>query len=273
MPDNATSSHDGKSERPIPDAIASSGSSTEKPHIRKLIVLIAAAAVAVTVIVNTVHRMNAPVIYLTDFVTINVDGYDGYGTATAEFDTNAFAKKADSLSFRKSYAKKYLTGRYDSASTDITDVVNSYVHIKLNKQSDLSNGDTITYDVYTKPNAYNAVYARFKAGTGKIKVRNLKPTTKMDVLGDINQCIAFDGANGSGIVIPAVSSAFLLDSELTLSSGITFKLSKTTGLSNGDEIKVSINDKYQKMLAKEYGIVPDRTEATIKVSGLSEADD
>ncbi len=196
-------------------------------------------------------------INLNRYLTVDVEGYDGYGQVTANIDWDAIEKKYGSrLSFTKK-AKKELgdTLKY----VEPMDVLENSVYVEIDNYSGLSNDDTITYTWDIADDIAEAVDCKIKAKDGEKKVSGLEEVEKFDAFADLE--VSFTGRDGNG------------SPELTYNgSGLSvgaFQVSKTEGLSNGDQVTVSIPESRVEECAEELGRVPQEQKKEYTVAGLA----
>ena len=217
-------------------------------------------------------------INLNKYVKVNTQGYDGYGTASVELDTDKlekdFAGKIKLTSDGKSEIKKYqgvmdLADLFDSSSKIkgnqeeklalalVEEYLYSDTPVKLSKTEALSNGQSVRCKFSKKLDSkelgkYCRVRLKFK--DFDYKVSGLKKVTKKDLKLDLS----FQGMNGEGYLdwdsLPQEVSYFDVYSE--------------DKLSNGDEVTLTLKKGMESDFIRNYGYLPKQKKYTVKVTGL-----
>jgi hypothetical protein len=219
-----------------------------------LIGLCAAAIALVIIIFVAVNTGNT--IKLDKYLTVQTTGYDGYGTATATIDWDAIEKKYGSkLSLTSAAKNEY--GGFLGMMTPI-DAIKDCVSVKFEKSSGLSNGETIAYTWDVDDNLSKYVKHKVKFKNNKYTVAGLTKVGTFDAFADLD--VKF-----SGVAPNASAKLNYTGSEM---SYYDFNCDKRSGLSNGDIIKVTIDDSKFKYYAKNLGKVPANLEKEYKVEGL-----
>lgn len=143
----------------------------------------------------------------------------------------------------------------------------SDIDISLDKTSDLSNGDTVTVTL-TYPDSLEeklGVRIRPKSGSSwKAKISDLEEATEVDIFKYFP--VSFSGYNGYGTASVSEASDYIL----------TCTLSKTEGLTNGEQITLTVKAPSNRVLsdycAEKYGIIPKESSCKVTVYALEEAD-
>lgn len=222
-----------------------------------------AALVAVLVIVGIV-KAQPVVIDLDDYADVTFDGYDGYGTASVSFDYNKYYDDLANALYKKGViSSKSTDNMYNLLSTSAKLASIEEPDCKLDKDSDLSNGDTVklTYDYDNS--ALKKVKLKFKGKGKKVKVSGLKTIKSFDPFDDLK--VSFDGTAPNGEVDYEYDGDY--------SDDLEFSADKEDGLSNGDKVTItckpawSDSDDFTKF-ANEHGAMPSETKKTYTVSGL-----
>ena len=115
----------------------------KKPMNKKLLfgIIGGACALLIIIIVSLVIVANHKTkINLSDYIKVSYDGYDAYGTASAEFDYDKYLDDLTKAS--SSFKKAYDSDITWSSIADYYDAVD--IDYDLDKTSGLSNGDTVT---------------------------------------------------------------------------------------------------------------------------------
>lgn len=185
-----------------------------------------------------------------DYVTITYDGYDGYATASAEFDYEKFEEdyegKIDfSKEFKKELKDEYSDFLGDSASTDqlleevygdssVAEIVCGEIagYGSFDKSDNLKNGDTVTYkwslkdsDLEEFENNYNV---KLKFSDIESKVDGLESIPTFDAFEGVE--VTFDGTAPNGTASLSADNQY---------SSMGYTLDKQDGLKNGDVVTVT----------------------------------
>lgn len=222
---------------------------------RNILIGLCAAIIALVIII-CVGINTSKTIKLDKYLTVRATGYDGYGTASATIDWDAIEKKYGSkLSFTSAAKNEY--GGFLGLMAPI-DAIKDCVSVKFEKSSGLSNGETITYVWNVDDNLSKYVKLKVKFKNNKYRVSGLTEVGTFDAFADLD--VKFSG------VAPNASAKFnYTGSEM---SYYDFNCDKTSDLSNGDIIKVTIDDSKLEYYAKNLGKVPAKLGKEYKVEGL-----
>ena len=188
-----------------------------------------AALVAVLVIVGIV-KAQPVVIDLDDYADVTFDGYDGYGTASVSFDYNKYYDDLANALYKKGViSSKSTDNMYNLLSTSAKLASIEEPDCKLDKDSDLSNGDTVklTYDYDNS--ALKKVKLKFKGKGKKVKVSGLKTIKSFDPFDDLK--VSFDGTAPNGEVDYEYDGDYSDDLEFSADKedGLSFLRTKRTG--------------------------------------------
>ncbi len=222
----------------------------------KLIAGICAAAAVVIAIIF--FAMNAtPTININKYLTIETEGYDGYGKARVNIDWDAIeAKYGSKIEYTKNAKKEY--GELIGLMTPIEGVRDA-VDVDLDTTNKLTNGDEIKYTINVDEQLGEYINCKIKYKDGTHKVSGLSEIGKFDAFADV--AISFSG------IAPNGSAEFNYGgSEL---SYYDFSMDNNRGLSNGDKVIVSIDENQIERCAEQYGKVPESLEKEYTVEGLN----
>lgn len=193
---------------------------------------------------------------LNNYIRVEYNGYDTVGTAVWTFDCeNLIKENSEAFGIKGEPTKSELA--------EIMEDVNDIVDGKLDKDSNLSNGDSISYvwDVNADEDFSDKYKVEFVCEDKNFTVESLDEIEEFDPFENLNVSFKGISPNGSASVegsIDAVPSLY-------------FKADKTSGLKNGDVIKVTL-DSYEDDIESyciQYGKVPSVLEKEITVEGLS----
>lgn len=259
---------------------AHAGSGKKAPV--KLIAAVGVAAALIAVIAGVSAATSAHTVNLNDYVTIEVDGYDGYGTAKADFDVDKFINENDEdIQYTKAFKSMIYEESKDEfgESADPDQIVEmlcgksaaGYLATELEPKGaldadkDLSNGDTVTYSWDLNDQDVEEVkkYMNVKISFDDIAttVEGLEKVKTFDPFDDVN--VSFSG------VAPAGKAAY------STSSPLQFTFSSSSNLSNGDKVTLSlstgVNDGEidSSYFMDKFGAIPSAVSKEYEVSGLS----
>lgn len=194
---------------------------------------------------------------LNDYLEINTTGYDTAGTVQYELNIDDILKDNPEA--------------FDLESVDSFQAIDVAVKLddtfsgKLDKQKDLKNGDKVsfTWDKNIDTKKLEKKYpVKFKYKNKTIKVDGLKETQKADPFEYVD--VTFEGISPNG--------KMNVNSRLSqLGVSLSPSADKTTGLKNGDTVKLSFgSDQLEtKEAFLKNGIIPDAVEKEYTVSGLA----
>ena len=221
----------------------------------KLIGAICAGVVVFIAIIFAVLN-SKPTINLDKYIKFEVTGYDGYGRAYVSVDWDAIEEKyAQKLEYTSAAKKEYK--ELLSLMTPL-DAVEECVSIKLDTNNKLSNGDEIAYTWNIDEQLTDYVKCKVKFKDGSFKVSGLTELAKFDAFADLT--VSFDGIAPNGNVNFTYSGKEL--------NSYDFSADKYNELSNGDIIKITIDDSMIERCAEQYGKIPETSEKEYTVEGL-----
>ena len=223
---------------------------------KKVLIGVGAAVVALIVIICVAVNAGST-INLNDYLSFEAEGYDGFGTVRASVDWDAIeAKYGEKVSF-KSSAKREV-GELIKLVTPM-DAIESSVSVKLEESSNLSNGTSIAYTWDVDEELFKYVKCKLKYKDASYTVSGLTEVGKFDAFADVTIDYAGIAPNGYANLNYTGSDINYYD----------FSCDKMEGLSNGDKIKVTIDESRLENYAKKIGKVPEVLEKEFTVEGLS----
>lgn len=224
--------------------------------LRKKTKYIIGALLGVIVILCLISIFYKPVINMDDYVTISYEGYNTVGSAKAEFNYRKIASDNTGIESL-------------SDAEDLLDDIGQ--NSQLDKQSELSNGDVVTYkwsiSNSEKKQIERALHCKLKYKDIQQQVTGLKDAETYDPFESIE--VTFDGVAPNGTASVNDNSG---------SWDISYEVSPSSGLSNGDTVTVYYsvngysskeNEKINEYCAENFGKIPTSTEKEYTVSGLS----
>lgn len=225
--------------------------------IPKKVLIGACAAVAAIIVVICIAVNAGSTIDLNKYLTFEAEGYDGYGTARAVIDWEAVeAKYGEKLSFT-SKAKNEAGGLLNIITP--MEAVKESVSVTLEESRNLSNGTSIAYTWDVDEELTKYVKCKVKYKNGSYMVAGLTEVGTFDAFADLT-------VDFSGIAPNGTANINYTGSEINY---YDFNCDKTNGLSNGDTIKVTIDQNNVEYYAKNLGKVPETLEKEFVVDGLS----
>ena len=216
------------------------------------------AGVALICLIAFAVITNRRTIDLDKYLSISTTGYDGYGTAATSIDWEKMEEKYKSRIAFKPSAKKDLGGMLKMMTP--MDAVKLCVSVNLDEDSNLSNGDTISYEWDIDEDLAKYVKCRVKFKDGSYEVADLAEVGKFDPFDDID--VSFSGISPSGQMMFNYSGSEL--------SEYDFHCDKMNGLKNGDRVEISISNPNMDYYAQQFGKIPENLSETYTVSGLQE---
>lgn len=242
-----------------PKVQKTAGKSPEKNKKKRLKIFLigaGAAVIALAAIVCIAVGFRRT-INLDKYMTIEASGYDGYGKAKVSIDWRAIERK-----YRKqiSYTRK-AKSEYGDLVEDVPAVENlqEFVSVSLDRSSELSNGDTVSYEWSVDEELGSYLKCKVKCKDGTYDVEGLTEVSKFDAFEGLE--VSFSGTAPNGRA-DMVYTGHRMD-------GYDFTCDKTIGLENGDIVTVSIPGDVTYYI-EQYGEVPDTFEKEFEVSGLDE---
>lgn len=213
------------------------------------------ALVGLIVIICALQSMGRT-IKLDKYLVVETEGYDGYGTASVNIDWDAIEKKYGSKMSFKSAAKNELGG-FINMMTPV-DALQEYVSVTAEKNSGLSNGEVITYTWSVNEEFSKYIKCKVKCKDGSFKISGLTKVGTFDAFADL--MVEFSGVAPNGSANLNYTGSEMRNSD--------YNCDKTSGLSNGDTVKVIIDENAIEYYAKNLGKVPAELEKEYKVAGL-----
>ena len=207
------------------------------------------ACVALVLVLLIVIALHKPTVNLNDYLKVTYGGYDGGGVAYTEIDWNSMKEDFENkISYKRGMAQ---TG----GMTPI-DIIMEYTNANIEgKNEKLSNGDKVSYTWKVDKDAIaKLIKCKIKYSDGSKKVSGLK---EMELFYPFkNLKVTFSGVEPNGEADIEYNGDML--------SEYDFTCDKTSGLKNGDKIKISLTedagyyvDQYNKapsVLEKEYKV-------------------
>lgn len=228
--------------------------------------LIGMVAIVVVIVAAVLFVKGGKKIDLNKYATIVVSGYDTVATARIEFDRARFIEDYGDKMTMKTDAEDEKAIMSFLAGSEADLFIDFYVKGSFDKSKGLSNGDKIVFSWDIDEDRIKKVFGY------KVTYKDIKMTVK-----DLEEIATFDPFEGVEVVFegtaPNGSATVKNNSASKYASKVTFKLDKTSGLSNGDVVIVSVNDGNSQNPTQYFinlcEAVPSVTEKEFTVSGLS----
>lgn len=224
------------------------------------------AVIAAAVICGAaVWWYNSGIVRLDSYVDVEFTGYDGIGHAQAVFDREAFMSDYGNKVKLKAKSDNFLEELSDSIENSALEAV-SYecIDYELDKTDHLKNGDEVTLTWDCDDSAFEELCGKkLKYSEQVFTAEGLEKLELIDPFEKIE--IGYNGISSEGYIsveTPADSEEYI--------QNLWYSVEPDYNLSNGDTVRVSINNYDEEYYAEEYGIGFSSTEKTYTVSGLGE---
>jgi len=193
---------------------------------------------------------------LNDYVVVETTGYDGYGNASVNIDWDSMSEKyKNRIGYTSEARKQY--GSWIKNENPVS-FLREYVRINTDNSNDLSNGDVVKYEWNVNEDLFKYINFNIKYEDGEHKVEGLEEIGTFDAFADFD--VEFTGTAPYGY-----ASINYLGDELYYGD---FNIDRTSGLSNGEKVKVTIDRNRIQYIAESLGKVPAQLEKEFTVSGL-----
>lgn len=144
---------------------------SSKPSLKMMILLVAVVVVAVSGIVFFVTRPK--VFNVSDYITTNIEGYDGYGYCNVEMDSDKFCD--DVISYLKKKGKLSIADEW-RISEELDEV--TYTR---SKDVNLKNGDKVKIEIHYDNEIFKHYGIKLEDDKEEIKVSGLEKPVITDV--------------------------------------------------------------------------------------------
>ena len=209
------------------------------------------------------NKIAHPTIKLADYTTVEVEGYNGIATATVTVDWEAIETKyGDKIKYSDKLNDELgnygLSTSLMSLGGDPIDYLKSFVSTETDKTSDLSNDDVVIVNYSLSEDIEDYFNCSVDTTSYTYTVSDLEEVETFDAFSNVT--MEFSGIDASGEATYNYTGKEL--------SSNNFQLDKSYGLSNGDEITLTITiDDINSFVAKNSKI-PQEMSKTYTVSGL-----
>lgn len=236
------------------------GAAVPKQEEAKNAILIGGVVAAIVALIIWGSSVFGRTIDLNKYVSVNFSGYDTVGKASIDVDYKALeADYGDKIRMKDTTSKEKMMMAWGASNAEILkDSIRGI--FELDQTTDLSNGDKVTLscDESTLKQIKNKFNYKLKFKEQKYKVKDLEEITSVDIFELVN--VFFTGIAPEGSVTVEYP---------TEKYSISFDVTPSEGLSNGDTVVVSVPDTYVNQLAEYKGIKLLETEKEYVVEGLA----
>ena len=245
---------------------ASGGASSGK---KILIPVICAVVLIVAAVAAWLVFFRAPTIDLNKYISVEFEGQDGKGTATAKFlNANFLADNEEKImkAAKKAGYNQGSAAGIDDGQMAVLVILNYTFTYSVTPESGLQNGDTVKLIWDVKDDyVYNLFGIKLKHKDKTFSVSGLTEAPEKDLFDYVS--VSFDGTNSNGVF-----SISWKNSSADTKYGLKFKVDRSTGLKNGDKVTVTVYQQDGKdvtALCKEkFGFKPKSLTKTYTVTGL-----
>ena len=189
-------------------------------------------------------------INLNDYLTVKYDGYETVGTASSSFDMEKMiSENPSAFGLKGEISEMELLG----VEMMLDDTING----SLDKTSGLSNGDTITYhwEIAGENSLKEKYSVNFVHEDNSYTVEGLEQAEEFDPFGGISVTFSGIAPFGKVSIDENAEAPYLI-----------YDIDKTSGLKNGDTIKVTVNGLE---MCSQFGKIPTAEEKEYTVEGLT----
>ncbi len=225
---------------------------------KKVLVGVCVAVIALIIIICVAVNARST-INLNDYLTIETNGYDGYGTVIASIDWSAIEQKyGDKIAFTSKAKNEY--GGFIGMMTPI-DALQDAVSVEMETTNNMSNGDAIKYSWKIDEDLSTYIKCKIKYKDDSYSVSGLKEIETFDPFDGVE--VDFTGIAPGGMVEIV---------NYPSDNGLSYELDKYNGVSNGDSVTVNVSYGWssEESYAEQYGKLPTNTSKEFTVSGLEE---
>ncbi|MCR5310823.1 MAG: zinc ribbon domain-containing protein [Lachnospiraceae bacterium] len=247
--------------KPMEDMAPSKPVKEKKPVNKKALTIgiVSSLVVVIGLVVGGLIWNNAvSTIDLNKFTTVEASGFDGYGTPSYSIDWDAISEKYGKKVTYNAAAKKEMGGFLNLI--DPIDALQDYISVKFDKNTDLKNGDMVEYEFVIDEDAKKYINYKVKKKNAKYMVGGLEKIKEFDPFDSFE--ITFNGTSPDGSLVYNYNASNL--------NYYDFSVDKTSGLKNGDVVKVTIDKNAVENCVRYFGMKATATEKEYTVSGLSE---
>lgn len=228
------------------------------PKVKRVIIAIVALIAAIGGFFYGYKKIHKEKIDITKYIKIQCEGYDGNGRATYDLDSDKFGKAILKGMGKSEKDMDKLLSKDEDKYEDLEKCIKD-MDIDFDKDEDLSNGDEIKLKIKYNNDLISKYGIKFTGSEIKYKVKDLDEIKEIDPFENVT--VTFSGTS------PNCSATVKNDSKEDVLQYVYFKLDKSYGLQEGDEVTVSI-DENEDYYIKQYGVKFTSTSKKFKVENV-----
>ncbi len=214
------------------------------------------AVIALITILLLMQVAKKPKINLNNYLIITENGYEGSGSISIEIDKDSlYEDYGDKITWTDS-GNTYAF-YYGSPVAYILDGVK--VHVEGEENTGLSNGDSVSYSWEVAQNQIESVVnCRIRFSSGTYQMSQLEETATFDPFKDVK-------VTATGVA-PRGEATLSYTGEYPI--GDFLFIDKSTDLSNGDVVTVTLALDDEDSFVREYGVVPESYSFDYTITGM-----
>ncbi len=225
------------------------------------VVIIIAVVAVVLIVLAATGVFSRKTVKLNNYLSVEFNGYDGYGTARVGLDTYKLEEDYDGK-IKVSDEAEYWGYYYFS------DVVDDTVYVHASPSGSLSNGEEVTIDWDVSQDYFDEMIK------GNVKLTYEPETYTVSDLEPVETFDAFAGitVDFAGVSPNAYAGIAYHDGTAGVPDGVwnylDLSLSKSEDLSVGDTVTVTISEESANNLMKNMGLHPEEMSKDYVVEGI-----
>lgn len=198
-------------------------------------------------------------INLNDYVTVEFDGYNLAGYASAKFDKEQFLlDHINDISFNTENVQVYRE-LYGNADNSAANAILRWISVSVKTNGKLSNGNTVTIEWNIDKEKLNTYFVwDYTCASQAYTVEGLKDAETFDPFENVK--VAFSGT------APYAEASV---SNYWSNYGGTYTVTPSSKLKNGDTVTITYTCEDEASMIAQYGKYPASYEKTYTVSGLN----
>lgn len=247
--------------------------------VAAVVLIILAVIVVIIVAIVLVIVLHKPTVNLDDYITIEAEGYNGYGKAICYFDTDRFYEENGSTfkisktikdQFTENVFSEYSLALYNVDLDNKEDGARIFLLFtaldgNLSNSYNLSNGDVITYSwdsIYTDEELAaiaKSMHVKLAYSDISYTVEGLEEVPMFDPFDGVEVSFSGTAPNGQALIANYPDNGLIYEID-----------GENQGLSNGDEVVVRIQYPYDDVESyiRQYERIANTETKTFTVEGL-----
>ena len=221
-----------------------------------VVVLLGAAAAAYFLV------LKPQTIRLSDYTELSIEGCDGYAELTVNIDKDRLAE--DIINGTKNYAK-FRSLLKPGSIEDAVEAFDPTELVQFNKTTGLGNGDVVTAEINPDNEHYRELF--------NVNFVNEKIESQIDGLDEVGSYDPFESVSVTFTGTSPAGQAVIDYGNDERNKELNWMVDKTTGLANGDTIKIYFVLPDKDKFIDKYGVLPSGTEKEYMVKGLEEEEE